>query len=191
MEQATVARKDRKIEELQAELQRFEVRLKEAVRAKTTAETERYEVFEVCKKERVQYTEIALQATTERDAMSSSIKRIEESYGTQVKDIRKLIKDQAKQQNHTFRLHHDKCKKYDKEIADLTQKYERVEYQYRTYKERQESVFKDIKKKALDNEEKNQELQEKATELVGNLKWALNVNRDVRRPDDEEKKPPG
>ena len=71
------------------------------------------------------------------------------------------------------------CEQQREMLVDLERKKEAIGQAFGDYKQEQEDALKDIKIKAREQEERNEAAIQETLEVLGNLKWAINVKKNV------------
>ncbi|KAI0900112.1 hypothetical protein F4806DRAFT_278511 [Annulohypoxylon nitens] len=74
----------------------------------------------------------------------------------------------------------DLCDQQDGNIRDLQRQKDEIARQFDAYKREQEQALKDIKTKAREREDEQQRSLDEAKQVLGQLKWALNVKKNVK-----------
>jgi hypothetical protein len=71
------------------------------------------------------------------------------------------------------------CEQQREMLVDLESKKKAIGQAFEDYKQEQEDALKDIKTKAREQEERNEAAIKETLEVLGNLKWAINVKKNV------------
>jgi hypothetical protein len=74
----------------------------------------------------------------------------------------------------------DLCDQQDGNIRDLRRQKDEISQQFEAYKHEQEAALRDIKANARKREEEQQRTIEETKQVLGQLRWALNVKRNVK-----------
>ncbi|KAI3332180.1 hypothetical protein HD806DRAFT_518973 [Xylariaceae sp. AK1471] len=74
----------------------------------------------------------------------------------------------------------DLCDQQDGNIRDLRRQKDEISQQFEAYKREQEDALRAIKENACKREEEQQRTIEETKQVLGQLRWALNVKRNVK-----------
>ncbi|KAI2607070.1 uncharacterized protein GGS25DRAFT_317453 [Hypoxylon fragiforme] len=74
----------------------------------------------------------------------------------------------------------DLCDQQDGNIRDLQKQKDDIVQQFEAYKREQEQALRDIKKMAREREEEQERTLEESKRVLGQLRWALNVKKNVK-----------
>ncbi|KAG6999292.1 hypothetical protein G7Y79_00036g072480 [Physcia stellaris] len=182
-DKAAIARKDRKIEELKAELELERNTRKTAEDETKVARRERDEDVEKYRKEAMQEQEQRRSTTNQYEVLMSSFKGLDQQYKRQTQKIRSDLKifenTIAKEQAAIAQLNiiEDQAKK---ESARQQKINDDLKTGLEAYKTRIEEFLKDIKEKAESNEHSADEALHEVQSLTGEMRHTINVARNMR-----------
>lgn len=183
IDKAALTRKDRKIEEMKAELDAERSRREKAETEAKITRREREDEVEKYKKEAMKGQEESRYATTQYDVLSKSWKSMEQTYQRQTQKLRadmkemhdSITKDQQKLSqlgliSDQLRQEADKAKKAkDKIFGD-----------FEAYKEEQSKSLSAIKERAERNDTTNDQLAREMETVLGQMRYVVNVKKDVK-----------
>ena len=183
IDRTALTRKDRKIEEMKAELDVERSRRERAEAEVRITRREREEAVEKYKKEAMKEQEEARYATTQYDVLSNSWKSMEQKYERQTQKLRadikilqgSIAKDQQKLSQleiitEQLRQEGDKTKRAkDKILSD-----------FEAYKEDQGKGLRSIKERAERNDTTNEEILREVETALGEMRYVVNVKKDVK-----------
>ena len=182
-DKAAIARKDRKIEELKAELELERNTRKTAEDETKVARRERDEDVEKYRKEAMQEQEQRRSTTNQYEVLMSSFKGLDQQYKRQTQKIRSDLKifenAIAKEQAAIAQLNiiEDQAKK---ESARQQKINDDLQTDLEAYKTRIEEFLKDIKERAESNEHSADEALHEVQSLTGEMRHTINVARNMR-----------
>lgn len=182
-DKAAIARKDRKIEELKAELELERTTRKNAEDETKVARRERDEDVEKYRKEAMQEQEQRRSATNQYEVLMSSFKGLDQQYKRQTQKIRSDLKifenSIAKEQAAIAQLNiiEDQAKK---ESARQQKINDDLQADVEAYKTRIDAFLKDIREKAESNEHSADEALHEVQSLAREMRHTINVARTMR-----------
>ena len=178
-----MTKKDRKIELLRADLQSEKLRREKAERETRESRREREEVVEELRRIAAEDREEARRSTTQYEILASSWKALEDRYERQTQKLRTDLDDLRTE------IDGDKRKMTELEIvieqlthelAKVAQVKDKLLTGFQAYKKEQESGLREIQEKAERNNSTNEELHERMSDVLGQMKHVVNVKRDSR-----------
>lgn len=180
---AALARRDRKIEELKADLEAERLRRENAEKAMNVIELERDEIVGTCRRELNEGKECARKSMSQYEILSSSWKSLDASYSRQTQqlktDIKALHEVRIGDQQRLAQLDvvvgqlHQECEKTRRVKDKVVQEFEQ-------YKREKEESIKDIKEKAERNTSAHEQVSKEMAKVLGEMKHVINVKRDVK-----------
>lgn len=182
-DKAAIARKDRKIDELKAELELERTSRKNAENETKVARRERDEDVERYRKETLQEQEQRRSANNQYDVLLSSFKGLDQQYKRQTQkirsDMRSLENALTKEKATVAQLNviDDQAKK---ESAKQSKFNADLQAAFDGYKIEKEGLLKQIREKAESNTKSADEALEEVRRLAGQMRHTINVARDVR-----------
>ena len=180
-----IARKDRKIEDLKAELELERTGRKNAENETKIARRERDEDVEKYKKEALYEQEQHRRAANSYDVLQSSFKGLDQHYKRQTQQLRlelQAVEDTVSKEqavNANIRIISDQA---EKELARQQQVNEDLQDRFEAYRSESEELLKKIREQAERNEVSNTEALEEVRKLVGAMRHTINVARDMQDP---------
>ncbi|CAF9908302.1 MAG: hypothetical protein HETSPECPRED_008040 [Heterodermia speciosa] len=182
-DKAAIIRKERKIEELKAELELERTTRKKAEDETKVARRERDEDVEKYKKEALQEQEQRRSANNQYEVLMGSFKGLDQQYKRQVQkirtDLRAFEKAAAKEQAAVAQLGiiEDQAKK---ESARQQKINEDLQADFEAHKVRNESFLIGIRERAELNDVSADHALEEVRKLIGDMRHTINVARDMR-----------
>ena len=178
-----IAKKDRKIELLRADLQSEQQRREKAEKETRESRREREEVVEALRRVAAEDREEARRCTAQYEILASSWKTLEDRYERQTQKLETDLNDIRAE------IDGDKCKTAELEVvneqlthelAKVAQVKDELLTGFQAYKMEQESGLHEIQEKAEKNNGANKELHEQMRDVLGQMKHVVNVKRDSR-----------
>ncbi|KAL8795558.1 MAG: hypothetical protein Q9195_001979 [Heterodermia aff. obscurata] len=182
-DKAAIIRKDRKIEELKAELELERTTRKNAENETKVARRERDEDVEKYKKEALQEQEQRRSASNQYEVLMGSFKGLDQQYKCQVQkirtDLRVFENAAAKEQAAVAQLGiiEDQAKK---ESARQQKINEDLQTDFEAYKVRNESLLIEIRERAERNDVSADQALDEVQKLIGDMRHTINVARTMR-----------
>ncbi|KAH8675313.1 hypothetical protein BX600DRAFT_507560 [Xylariales sp. PMI_506] len=94
------------------------------------------------------------------------------------KEIEVLV-GERKRDDERINTLRDLCDQQDANIRDLQRQKDEISAQFEKYKQEQEELLKHIKESAREREEEQMRMIEESKDVLGQLRWALNVKKNV------------
>jgi len=178
-----LARKDRKIEELKADLDSERVRRVRSEAQNKEISKERDEVITTCKKELMEEKEVARKTSSQYEVLSSSWRGLDDGYRRQMQKLKEDLKDlEAGRQEDQVRV--DQLTvvftQLNNEAASSQAEKESVVKQFEQYKQDKEDSIRQIKEQAERNELANEKALQEMSSVVGQMRYVINLKRNVR-----------
>ncbi|KAI1460353.1 hypothetical protein F4805DRAFT_391118 [Annulohypoxylon moriforme] len=178
-----LSRKERQVEHLQSAV---ELEKKRTADAQERERIWREEVEKSRRDTKVQIEEANMHAAL-MDGRYNAISSHWKDQGGEVKramagldDKIKSLVQERKTDDEKINVLRDLCDQQDGNIRDLQRQKDEISRQFEAYKREQEQALKDIKTKAREREDEQQRSLEEAKQVLGKLKWALNVKQTVK-----------
>ncbi|KAI1386734.1 uncharacterized protein F4822DRAFT_325365 [Hypoxylon trugodes] len=92
----------------------------------------------------------------------------------------KTLVEERKTDDEKINVLRDLCDQQDGNIRDLQRQKDEISRKFEAYKREQEEALKDMKKSAREGEQEQERSLEEAKQVLGKLKWALNVKQNVK-----------
>ena len=178
-----MAKKDRKIELLRADLQSEKLRRENAEKETRESRRERDEVVEELRRDAAEDREEARRSTAQYEILASSWKTLEDRYERQTQKLKTDLNDLRTE------IDGDKRKTTELEIvieqlthelAKVAQVKDKLLAGFQAYKKEQDYGLQEIQQKAEKNNSANEELHERMSGVLGQMKHVVNVKRDSR-----------
>lgn len=178
-----LSRKERQVEHLQATIEQEKKRATDALQRERTW---RDEMEQSRKDANVQVEEAKLQAAM-FEGRYNAIASHWKDQGDHVKktaldlraEIAALVEERKKDDDKINTLR-DLCDQQDGNIRDLKRQKDGIGRQFEEYKKEQEAALHHIKTSAQAREEEQERTIEETKQVLGELRWALNVKKNVR-----------
>lgn len=179
----TLGRKDRKIEELKAELESERARRVRSEGENKEISKERDEVVAACKKELMEEKEVARKSSSQYEVLSSSWRGLDDRYRRQMQRFKEDLQElEAGRREDQIRF--DQLTvvftQLNKEAASSQAEKEYVVKQFEQYKQDKDDSIRHMKEQAERNELANEKALEEMGRVVGQMKYCINVKRNVR-----------
>ncbi|MCJ1419221.1 hypothetical protein MMC32_005574 [Xylographa parallela] len=178
-----LSRKDRKIEELKAELKSERERREMAVRQQKEVARERDEVVVTYKKEILEAKEIARKTGCQYNVLSSSIRGLDAGFRRQTTKLEEEVKSLQQQQvTANGRLHELSIVSthLSHENHTISKAYQDVMDQFEVYKKECEDGLQEIRQRSEKSNLANEEALQEMKSVTGQMKHVINVKRDVK-----------
>ena len=182
-DKAALARRDRKIEDLKADLTTERSRREKAENETRDIGKERDEIVDDCRKEVLAVKELARKSSNQYEILSGSWRSLDNGYRHQTKKLKTdilLLRDERRDDQ-------QRIARLDIVIGQLHQESEktkkakdRMSQEFEEYKREKEEGMRDIKERAEKNESANEQALREMTKLLGEMKYIINVKRDVK-----------
>ncbi|KAH8885078.1 hypothetical protein GQ53DRAFT_366982 [Thozetella sp. PMI_491] len=181
--EARLARKERQVETLQGSIMLEKARAVEAGERERTWRAEMERIRSGAKREVEEASTHAALMEGRYNAISSHWK----DQGDEVKramakmkiQVTTLLEERRKDDDRIGTLR-DLCDQQDGNIRDLQKQKDSISIQFEKYKAEQDAALHDIKTKAREREEEQERTLRETKEVLDKLKWALNVNNNVK-----------
>ena len=182
-DKSQIARKDRKIETLRADLQGEKLRREKAEKETRESRREREEVVEELRRDAAENREEARRSIAQYETLASSWKTLEDRYERQTQKLKTDLNGVRTE------IDGDKRKMAELEIvieqlthelAKVAQVKDKLLTGFQAYKKEQEYGLQGIQEKAERNNSANEELHEQMNGVLGQMKHVVNVKRDSR-----------
>ncbi|KAI1306950.1 hypothetical protein F5Y03DRAFT_133071 [Xylaria venustula] len=178
-----LSRKERQVEHLQGSV---ELEKKRTADAQEKERTWRVEMESTRRDTKIQVEEANSHAALVEgryNAISSHWKDQGEEVKRAVKTMNGRIKalaDERLKDDAKINVLRDLCDQQDVNIRDLMRQRDEISQKFEDYKREQEAALQAIKENARKREEEQSKTIEETKEVLGQLKWALNVKRNVK-----------
>lgn len=178
-----MAKKDRKIELLRADLQSEKLRREKAEKETQSTRREREETVEGLRRGAAEDREEARRSTAQYEILATSWKTLEDRYERQTQklktDLDNLRREIAGDKRKVTELD-IVIEQLTHELAKVAQVKDKLLTGFQAYKEEQESGLQEIQEQAERNNSANEELQEQMSGVLGQMKHVVNVERNSR-----------
>ena len=182
-DKAALGRRERKIEELKTDLESERKQREIAEKEAKDVAREKDELVDSCRKEVLQEKEISRRSISQYEILSNSWKSLDEGYRRQTQrlktDIKALREDHTKDQQRLAQL--DVVTGQLHQESEKTRKLkDKMAREFEAYKQLKEEDIQEIKERAQRNESANEEALKEVTKVLGEMKYVINVKRDVK-----------
>ncbi|KAI0106220.1 hypothetical protein GGR51DRAFT_176082 [Nemania sp. FL0031] len=178
-----LSRKERQVEHLQNAV---ELEKKRTADAQERERTWREEMESTRRSTKVQVEEATSHAALMEgryNAISSHWKEQGEEVKRAVKNMNGRVKelvDERLKDDERINVLRDLCDQQDVNIRDLKDQKDEISQKFEDYKREQEEALRSIKENARKREEEQLRTIEETKQVLGQLRWALNVKRNVK-----------
>lgn len=177
-----LARKERQVESLQSAVDQERKRAREAYERELIWKEEMEKVRTESLKKVDEATNYAALMEGRYNAISSHWRdqgeEVKQAVGKMKAEIDDLLEERRKDDDRIGTLR-DLCDQQDGNIKELREQKEAIAAQFERYKAEQEAALKDIKTRAAQREEEQEQMVRESKEVLGKLKWALKVKETV------------
>ncbi|KAI0484893.1 hypothetical protein GGR56DRAFT_48822 [Xylariaceae sp. FL0804] len=178
-----LSRKERQVEHLQSTV---ETEKKRTADAQAREQTWRTEMEKSRRDTKVQIEE----ANSHAALMEGRYNAISSHWKDQGQEVKRSVTkmngriqtlvEEREQDDDKINVLRDLCDQQDSNIQDLRKQKEAMSQQFEAYKRDQEAALADIKRRAQEREEEQTKTIEETKEVLGQLKWALQVKQNVK-----------
>ncbi|MCJ1246260.1 hypothetical protein MMC30_003466 [Trapelia coarctata] len=178
-----MARKDRKIEELKADLESERARRVRSEAQNKEISMERDDVVAACKKDLMEEKEVARKTSSQYEVLSSSWRGLDDGYRRQMQKLKEGLKElESGRQEDQVRI--DQLNivftQLNKEAESSQAEKQYVVKQFEQYKQDKEDSIRQMKEQAERNELANDNALQEMNMVVGQMKYVINLKRNVR-----------
>ncbi|KAA6409727.1 MAG: hypothetical protein FRX48_06339 [Lasallia pustulata] len=183
VDKAALLRKDRKIEELRADLEAEKARRAQAENETRETVRERDEAVGKFKKQIMEEKEVARKSTSQYEILSSSWRSLDDGYRRRTQKLKADVKDishkreEDVQKIEQLEIVVEQLKRESEKMAKVK---EQVLRDFEDYKREKEAGMREIRKRAERNESANEEALGEMNRVMGEMKYVINIKRDVR-----------
>jgi chromosome segregation ATPase len=186
VDKASLARRERKIEDLKADIETERKRRVEAESGLKQVQRESDATIQELKSNLVSESEKARKSSSQYDVLASSWKQLDDGYRRKTDAFRKELQQLKEEKNE------DRAKlarleiiveQQRQEVEKMRLVKERMERQYEDYIEEAETSTRDMKEKAGKNERENEKALEETKKVLGELRYLINLKKFVRDAD--------
>lgn len=180
---AVLRRRDRKIEDLKADLETERAKRTQAEEAAKQASAQRDEVIANSRRELSEARELAKHATSHADVLEQSHKQLGTEYRqrteTFANDLQRLTEDRDDERKKVKRL--DVVVDHLRQEVDRTSKLNtQMNATFEAYKEGAKSQIETLKESARKREAADAALREETERVVGEARWLINVTKSAK-----------
>ena len=178
-----LVKRDRRIQQLRDDLETERTKREKAERETRETRGERDNTIDRLRRECSEEKEQCLRATTQYDMLSKSWKTLEERYLRQTNSLKKDLEGlQAAINNDSRKLAQMEIimEQMAKEADRTKRAKEKLTSDFEAYKFEQEAGIRGIRESAEHNDATNDQTQQQIDTVLGQLKWAMNVKRNIK-----------
>jgi hypothetical protein len=186
IDKSSLARRERKIEDLKADIEYERKRRMEAESGLRQIQKESDATIQELKSSLVIETEKARKSSSQYDVLSSSWKQLDDGYRRKTDAFRGELRQlKAEKDDDRAKLARLEIivEQQRQEVEKMRIIKERIERQYEDYIEEAEISTRDMKDKAIRNEKAHEEALEETKRVLGELRYLLNLKKFVRGVD--------
>ncbi|MCJ1480266.1 hypothetical protein MMC06_000421 [Schaereria dolodes] len=182
-DRAAIARRDRKIEELKADLEAERSRREKAETETKETTRERDEVVGKCRKEVIEEKELAKKSTSQYDILSGSWRSLNDGYSRQTqklkKDIRDISEKRLEEQHQLARLQ-VVVEQLSSESEKTRKVNEKVMREFEDYKKEKAEGVRQIRESAEESGRANEYALKEMERVLGEMRYVINVQRNFK-----------
>lgn len=178
-----MAKKDRKIESLRADLELEKLRREKAEKETRESRRERDETVEKIRRDAAEDKEEARRSAAQYEILSSSWKTMEDRYERQTQKLRadlKILRIEIDGDRQKLAQLEVILEQLAKEGQKTRRAKEKLSFEFQAYKAEQEAGILSIQERAEENDFRNDTLHSQMNSVLGQMKHVVNVERDTR-----------
>ncbi|KAI4132060.1 MAG: hypothetical protein LQ338_000918 [Usnochroma carphineum] len=178
-----IAKRERKLEEMKAELEAERQRREKAETETKETRRERDEAVGGLKKELLVAKEQAGRATTQYDVISKSFKGLEDNYSRQTRKLKaemKQLEDAIAAEQQKLASIQTVMEHYRHESQRAQDAKDRLKETFQAYKNEADRGMRSIREEAEKNAAINDRTQQEMHEVLGEMRYVLNVKQSVK-----------
>lgn len=183
VDKAALLRKDRKIEELRADLEAEKVRRAQAENETRETVTERDEAVGKYKKQIMEEKELAKKSAVQYEILSSSWRSLDDGYRKRTQKLKtdvRAINEKREDDVQKIERLEVVVEQLRRESEKMQKVKEEVMRDFEHYKSEKEVGMREIKERAERNEAANEEVLVEMNSVMGEMKYVINIRKDVR-----------
>lgn len=184
VDKAALLRKDRKIEELRADLEAEKARRAQAENETRETTRERDEAVGKYKKQIMEEKELARKSTSQYEILSSSWRSLDDGYRNRTQKLKadvQAINEKREDDVQKIEQLEVVVEQLRRESEKMQKAKEQVMRDFEDYKSEKEAGMMGIRERAERNESANEEALGEMNRVMGEMKYVINIRRDVRR----------
>lgn len=178
-----LARKERQVETLTQTVELERTRAREAAEREKSWREEAERVGAAARRDVDAALERAALADGRYNAIASHWKEqgeeVQRALAKMRAEIRALVEERARDDERICVLR-DVCEQQESNVRELERQKQEILASFAAYKDEQERQLRDIKREAAAREEEQERRLAEAKSVLGELRWALNVKRNVK-----------
>ena len=181
---ALLVKRDRRIQQLRDDLELERMRREKAEGDTQETRRERDDTIEKLRRESAEDREQCLRATNQYDMLSKSWKSLEERYLRQTDSLKKdleVLRVAIETDRQKLGQMEVLMEQMAKEVDRSKKAKEKLSSDLETYKYEQEAGIRGIRESAEQNDAVNNQTQQQMETVLGQLRWAVNVDRCGRQ----------
>ena len=178
-----LTRKERKIEELRAELESEKSKREQAENETRETRKERDTVVQNLMKETMEEREQSKMSTCQYEILSKSWKGLEENYDRQTQKLKvtvKALQDELVEERQRLAQLDLTTEQLKRESEKMSITKEALVETFEAYKDEQQRGIQGIRETAERNEIQNEQLLEEVATVVGEMKYVMSIKHNVR-----------
>lgn len=178
-----LAKKDRRIEELRADLEIEKERREKAEKATRDSRRERDEMVDQLRREAAEDKELVKRSNSQYDMLSKSWRSLEDRYERQTfklkNDLQTLRRDIEDDRRKLFQI--EVIMERLRQEGDKTRKAkEQLSLDLEAYKTEQENGIREMRRRAEQNGDNHEWTLKQMKDMLGQMRYIVNVKKDVR-----------
>ena len=183
VDKTALLRKDRKIEELRADLEAEKTRRAHAENETRETVRERDEAVSKYKKQIMEEKELARKSTSQYEVLANSWRSLDGGYRNRTQKLKadvKAINEKRKEDVQKIEQLEVVVEQLRRESEKMQKAKEQVMRDFVDYKIEKEAGMREIRERAERNESINEEVLGEMNRVMGEMKYVINIRRDVR-----------
>ena len=178
-----LAKRDRRIQQLRDDLQAERAKRESAERETLETQRERNATIEVLQRQAAEHKESCLRSTSQYEMLSRSWSTLEDRYKQSTQRLRVDMVDlmsTIEQDRKRLAQMEIVMEQMAKESEKTKKAKDRLAVEFERYRADHEYAIKDIRETAARNDRVNDETQRQMLDVLGHMRYVVNVSRDTR-----------
>ncbi|MCJ1238992.1 hypothetical protein MMC14_006984 [Varicellaria rhodocarpa] len=178
----SITRRDKKIEELKAELEMEKSRRVKAEADMMFLAKDKNEIVQKCKRETTAARERSESAMNQYHVLSRSWKGLDEGYRRTTQKLKAdfdIVQSQRMKDQQRLAQLEVVSSQLRQQMENSIKAKDKMAKEFEEYKTIKDKSLKDMIERATSNESNSDRTLKEAQEVLGKMKWVINVNRDV------------
>ncbi len=184
MDKTVSARRERKLEEVRLDLEAERTKREKIESEIKETRKERDQAVEKLMRELAEEREQCKRATSQYEVLSKSWKALEENYARQTSKLKadfKTLRDEMREDKSKLARLEIIVEQLRQEGEKIQKAKEKLFHDFEVYKIEKDDSIKELRERAERNDSANEQALQEMNTVLGEMKYVVNVQRDVRR----------